>query len=306
MKAKATVPGAILPLNAVTLGRLVTNRKSPAEEFYDSNCLPDIVSNDNIIITSRNNFQEVLHSRLGTSTYSNLTAIIGSNYTLSNQEYILLESFSNKSYQLENSTNVFDHICADPGLRKWLLKMIGRRRSIYMIVGFQTITNASISCGSFSLKDTGGEITAPISIALPAALGVPIPILSDVLDVGVGKSRMEEHEVQTRFQAPGEMVYAVQYRKLEFSWFSSKKVEKASLGNSRWVFNVGVRGVGMEEEDVVDVHFVDEEGEDEDQVDYIEVLRGILDFQSGPVDLSTKDSNLGGKPEVQCSSPMSI
>ncbi|KAF3297400.1 hypothetical protein TWF132_007496 [Orbilia oligospora] len=267
---KATIPEALLPTNAVKLGRLVTNRKSPAEEFYDSSFLPDIISEDNIITTSRNNFQEVLRSTLGTSTYSNLTAIIGSNYNLKTQEYVLLESFSNKSYQLENSTNIFDHICADPGLRKWLLRMIGKRRNnIYMIVGLRTITNANISCGSFRLKDTGGEISAPISIALPAALGVPIPIISDVLDVGVGKSRIEEHEVQTRFQAPGEMIYAVEYRKLEFSWFSSRKVDKATLGNSRWMFNTGLRRL-EEENDVVNVHLAGEEAVEEGGGHYVE------------------------------------
>ncbi|KAF3077799.1 hypothetical protein TWF102_004638 [Orbilia oligospora] len=246
---KATIPETLIPTNAVKLGRLVTNRKSPAEEFYDSSFLPDIISEDNIITTSRNNFQEVLRSTLGTSTYSNLTAIIGSNYNLKTQEYVLLEN---------------------PGLRKWLLRMIGKRRNnIYMIVGLRTITNANISCGSFKLKDTGGEISAPISIALPAALGVPIPIISDVLDVGVGKSRIEEHEVQTRFQTPGEMIYAVEYRKLEFSWFSSRKVDKATLGNSRWMFNTGLRRL-EEENDVVNVHLAGEEAVEKGGGHYVE------------------------------------
>lgn len=83
---------------------------------------------------------------------------------------------------------------------------------------------------------------------------------------------MEEHEVQIRFQAPGEMIYAVQYRKLKFSWFSSKRIDNATFGNSRWLINIGVRGAGTEEKDVLDVHFADEEGEEESDGDYVEAL----------------------------------
>ncbi|KAK6513474.1 hypothetical protein TWF281_005098 [Arthrobotrys megalospora] len=85
-----------------------------------------------------------------------------------------------------------------------------------------------------------------------------------VLDVGGGVSKVEEHEVRTSFLAPGEMIYAVQYRKVEFSWFLSRDIDKATLRNSRWVLNIGVRSVeAVEEPDVVDAYLVSEPADGE-------------------------------------------
>ncbi|KAF3906300.1 hypothetical protein ABW20_dc0103146 [Dactylellina cionopaga] len=261
MKTKATIPATLIPLNAIALGRFVTNTKSPAEEFYDSNVLAN--NGDKVIITPRHNFREVLRCTLGTSTYSNLTAIIASHLSKNTVDYVHLESLSNQTYQLENSTDVFENICADPNARKWLLKMIGRRRSIYMVVGLETILNAEVSCGNLRAKEKGGEITVPVSAALAGALAIPIAI-PDVLDVGIGVNKKEDHEVQASFLAPGEMVFAVQYRKLEFSWLSSKDIDKTTLRNSRWVINLGVRSLEkLEENNVLDAHFASESGDAE-------------------------------------------
>lgn len=45
------------------------------------------------------------------------------------------------------------------------------------------------------------------------------------------------------FGAPGEQIYAVQYRKLRFNWFSSRHVDKAELErDNRWKVSLGLRG----------------------------------------------------------------
>ncbi|KAK6514398.1 hypothetical protein TWF506_008793 [Arthrobotrys conoides] len=257
MKAKATIPTTLLPFEAVALGRLVTNTKSPAEEFYDSEILRNIITSHNVLVTPRNNFREVLRCTLGTSTYSTLTAIISSHFSVGTQDYVHLESLANKTYQLENSTHIFENICEDLNARRWLTRMIGRRRSIHMIVGFETIIDAGVSYKTVKAEEKGGEIVAPVSTILTAALAAPIP-LTDTLDPSAGFSKTEGYEVQKSYFVPGEMVFAVQYRKLEFSWLSSRDIDKATLRKSRWMISFGVRRdtEKPEEKDVIDFHLV--------------------------------------------------
>ncbi|RVD89399.1 uncharacterized protein DFL_000410 [Arthrobotrys flagrans] len=260
------MPQALLPAEAVALGRFVTNKKSPAEEFFDSGLLSDNVRRSNVLVTLRNNFREVLRYTSGTSARSTLTTIVSSHSSFETLGCVQMESLVNKTYQLENSTAVFESICEDPGARKWLIKMIGRGRSIHMVVGFETIIDARVSFNNHQIKERGGEITAPVSSALTAALAVPFP-LTDVLDVGAGVSETKGCEVDTSFSAPGEMIFAVQYRKLEFSWLSSKDIDKATLRKSRWRINIGVRSLEkLKENDVIDARLEadspDAEGEE--------------------------------------------
>ncbi|EPS41016.1 hypothetical protein H072_5101 [Dactylellina haptotyla CBS 200.50] len=169
-----------------------------------------------------------------------------------------MEGLVNRTYQLKNSATVFENICEDTETRKWLKRMIDRRRAVYMVVGFETIIDARVSFKNLQTNEKGGELMAPVSTALTAALGIPIP-LTDVLDVGAGVSKTSGYGVETSFSTPGEMIFAVQYRKLEFSWLSSKDIDKATLRKSRWIINLGVRSVEESQvDDVIDVQFVDE------------------------------------------------
>lgn len=66
------------------------------------------------------------------------------------------------------------------------------------------------------------------------------------------------------FSSPGEQIYAIQYRKIKFSWFSSPKIEKSFLEpDNRWkvFWEAGTRGDESDEEeedDVLEVDFTDE------------------------------------------------
>ncbi|KAK6533573.1 hypothetical protein TWF694_002511 [Orbilia ellipsospora] len=258
MKAKATMPLALLSPEAVALGRFVTNTKCPAEEFHDSELILTKITSKNVHVTARNNFREVLRYTSGTSLHSTLTTIISSHSSFKALDHIQMEGLVNKTYQLENSTAIFEDLCEDPKVRKWLLKMIARGRSINMVVGYETIVDASISFNNHRTKKRGGEITAPISCALAASLAVPL-LLGDTLDVGVGASKTKGCGIETSFFAPGEMIFAVQYRKLQFSWFSSRDVDRATLQKSRWKINIGIRSLNsFQEDDVIDARLESE------------------------------------------------
>ncbi|KAF3918183.1 hypothetical protein ABW20_dc0104505 [Dactylellina cionopaga] len=266
MKMKATIPQTLLPPKAVALGRFVTNLKCPAEEFFDSGLLSNQVTRSNILVTTRNNFREVLEYTSSSLAQSTLTAIISLHSALGTLDRVQMESLINKTYQLENSTAVFESICEDPGARKWLIKMIGRGRSIHMVIGFETITDARVLLNNCQTKERGRDITIPVSAATAAAVAVPFPF-TDVLDVGAGVTEMKGSEVEASFFAPGEMIFAVQYRKLEFSWLSSRDIDKATLRKSRWRMNIGVRSLEkLEENDIIEARFETESPDAEGEV----------------------------------------
>ncbi|KAJ6261636.1 hypothetical protein Dda_4306 [Drechslerella dactyloides] len=148
MKMKATMPQTLLLPEAVALGRFVTNTKSPAEEFFDSGLLVNNVTRGNVLVTPRNNFREVLECTSGTSAQSALTTVISSHSTFETLDRIQIEGLVNKTYQLENSTAIFESICEDPGTRKWLIKMIGRGRSVHMVVGGKPLYDETTRCAT--------------------------------------------------------------------------------------------------------------------------------------------------------------
>jgi len=96
-------------------------------------------------------------------------------------------------------------------------------------------------------KELEGSVTVPAAV-VAAAAGAPIPIPLDFgLDVGASVSLATTAGEKMAFTAPGEQVFAVQYRKIRFAWFSSRYVDKAYLeeGN-RWKIYIMTRGESEE------------------------------------------------------------
>jgi hypothetical protein len=61
------------------------------------------------------------------------------------------------------------------------------------------------------------------------------------------------------------VVFAVQYCRVGFKWFSSRKVEKANLGEGRWKVHWGLRSKEeVEEDDIVEVVLEEEFDEKEE------------------------------------------
>jgi hypothetical protein len=67
----------------------------------------------------------------------------------------------------------------------------------------------------------------PVSTAL-AASGVVVPFTNTV-DPGFGSSCGTMGNEQRQFKAPDEQIYVVQFHRVCWTWFSSKKVDKMTL-----------------------------------------------------------------------------
>ncbi|KAK7536633.1 hypothetical protein IWX49DRAFT_593626 [Phyllosticta citricarpa] len=96
------------------------------------------------------------------------------------------------------------------------------------------------------------KVQAPLTLAATAA-GLPVPI-DGMLDVGAGANSSRTQSNNTRFTGPGEHIFAVQYRKLRFARFSSRKVEDTRLeGRNRWKMYLGARGDEDDSEETLSV-----------------------------------------------------
>jgi len=121
---------------------------------------------------------------------------------------------------------------------------------VYLVVGIKTLTDAYIKQGKSRALEAEASVEIPTTLAA-AAGGVVLP-LGDFLDVGAGVSRQKQDNEKISFVAPGEQIFGVQYRKLEFARFSGRDIDKASLelGNS-WKIYVEARGGEEAAEQVV-------------------------------------------------------
>jgi hypothetical protein len=244
------IPNRLLARDAVDLGRLVLDVNSPEQDYFDPKFSIDP---DAIIVRQQLNFSEILQRTSGSKLHSFLTTILAVSYFKRDEKHLLINSLRNTTYQLKNSSNVFERMCEMDLTKKWIEKAIGRGRSVYMIVGIQTLLDAELL--ELNVKEDGKafDVTLPVDSVVSAAAGVPIPLTN--LDVGGGRSWNDKCGTLANFIAPGEQVYAVQYRKVNFSWYSSKKLDKAALekGNRWKVYWLRSGGDEDEDEDDEDV-----------------------------------------------------
>ncbi|KJK66041.1 hypothetical protein P875_00021818 [Aspergillus parasiticus SU-1] len=143
-----------------------------------------------------------------------------------------------KTYYLDNSEQWFRDAAQQEEVRKWMERVIDEGESIYLVVGYHTVLYARIGMQRSKGKEIGGQLTAPISAGLLAS-GVAVPLGG-------------------LFEAPGEQIVAVQYRKVKFGFLSSRNVDTAVLNKvARRKPYDGPRYLYSEADDMVEVELED-------------------------------------------------
>lgn len=237
---------------SIQLGRLVLEPKYPSQDFYQ----PSLQSRD--VTTQRlENFHETLDRARTTRLEINLLSLL----TLAPSSAPKTSSATIRSplcaiHQLRDPVSYFRSACRGaPGVRSWLEAQARglHSSSVYLVCGLKTLTDAEVA-----VSRAGGarvEVSAgvPAAALLAGVAGVPGLLstgLSDAeLDLSVGLSLADEHGQTTGYTATGEQVFAVQYRKIKFSIFSSRSVDKAYLERGhRWKSFLGARaGDGVDD-----------------------------------------------------------
>lgn len=240
MLPTAVILNHLLPVGAVDLGRLVLNVWEPSQDFYQPKLLER-----NILVQRIERFTDVLSQIKDSRLHGSLTAAFSTVFSTRKHSSTSISSSTCITRQLQNSNDYFLELCQLAKARAWMESAVRRNLSVFLVVGVKTLTDADIKQKEERLRERSVDVEVPVMTVASAAMagaGMVLP-LGDSLDPSLGKSRTRTFDTKSEYTAPGEHIYAVQYRKVRFRRFTSCKVDHSSLeSGNRWKVYVGSRG----------------------------------------------------------------
>jgi len=227
----------LLSKDAIELGRFVVNPKYPEQESKQPATVPDGLKQ------TLTNFAASVEGGTATS-FKFILLKLRSLFKIASDHSSSLDTQTFINHQLKNSDTFFRLACKETEVRNFLESQARRRFGhVFLVCGFKTITDGHVENSRDQHSTVSGEATMSAQVASTIA-GVPLPIPPelDVDLVTVEGERSNQRREAVKYDAPGEQIFAVQYRKVNFSWFSTGKVDGAYLeSGNRWRL-YGARG----------------------------------------------------------------
>jgi hypothetical protein len=217
MPPSVSVFTSLQPAESVALGRLVIDIDKPWQEFCPSSNLA--ITGQNIAQKSSFFVREILNQSKGTGFLVKLTKFFTSFYKTDESSFFDIAASEATTYLLLNSGEYFRRVCSDSVTKSWLEEVIKQDWPVYMVVGIHTVKNAIVVHNADSLTMSNASAQVPVTLASTSA---GIPLTNDALDLVVDTSKYHSDGEASRFRTSEELVFAVQYRKVRFKWFSSK------------------------------------------------------------------------------------
>jgi hypothetical protein len=231
MSSSIFLPEFPLPANALKLGWLTLNAEYPYQDISKSK----LVAEEDVIIMRKENLFKLQEQSKDKGFQLAVTRILKAYYQKSDASTEQLRSPIATTYLLQNSGKWFGDLCKTEETQHFIESAIRQSRSIYLISGYHTLLDAQSDSGISAGRTVGGTATVPVGDIVAGAAGVLPGALGDTLDVSFGFGSSGNNRSREHFLAPGEQIFAVQYRKVRFNFFSTKQVENATLeGNHRW------------------------------------------------------------------------
>ena len=245
MVGKLLLQSHLLPIESVSLGRFVIDIASPQRRFHD----PVLKHPLQVSRYKQHDFEEHSQRYQSVNAESRFTQLLGLFRSVEGNSEAHVRATASIAHELCQWDAVFKNACATLATRKWIEDAIEDNQNIFFIVGFRTFVDPTASESLSKSSTKGGDVQLPASLVVEA--NVPGLALGGALDPGVtGSNTRAKHGVRS-FAIEGEMVYAIQYCKVKFKWYSSRKLETGSLGKTRWQVHWGVRTSELVVEDDV-------------------------------------------------------
>lgn len=264
-----------IPRDSIELGRLVLDVKYPNHDFCQPRVPLDYGHETPKTATSAGFLFGAGPSAVSTQRFENFhEAIEGASDRRLHASLLNVLSFSPSNpkntsatvtgplctiHELRDSTAYFAAACCEPRVRSWLEAQSRRPlQSVYLVCGLKTVTDANVELA----MSRGSEADFTVGVSgsqIATAAGMPVPLPSALgLDVEAGLHLRKDFREKSSYNATGEQVFAVQYRKVSFAWFSRSKVDRSYLerGN-HWQSTMNSRAVFEGEEDSVDAELGD-------------------------------------------------
>ena len=271
-----------LPLQAVRLGRLITNVDYPHQDFHD----PPASNPPKQLMTRRDAYSGTSQESTKSGFSSTLLSLMSLGFSKRAQQEVHISTERVQTYLLEQPRDWFKAATGLDETRKWLETAFDQGDDVFLIVGYHTVGDAKITQKTAQSREQGGQIDLPAGLTLAAA-GMMAP-MSKFVEVKLDGGRQEIGGATEQYCAPGEQVCGLQYRKLSHRFFSSS-VEGAKLSKApQWNSFSRMRHAADEDEGDTD----EDEDEDEDMVEVDMQEDGELDGEGTWDQETTSDGDI--------------
>ena len=201
--------------------------QEPHEDYWDPACVvtPEILKKPQL---RRLDVQNDVIDRGFTAELSSLASASRSNR---NTRLAAVTTEQSTIHQLANSGRWFKASLKDQETQKWIEEVIETGEDVYMVVGYQTMIDKRALGDTTRSKEFQGQVQLPVSEAASVSTDAVV-MFDDLADPGLD---IQRHSLRKQFVAASERMYAVQYRKVQFKWYSSRDLNRAALEKgSRW------------------------------------------------------------------------
>ena len=227
-----------IPVHLIKLGTLTTNIDQPYIESH----LPFEPQADEDFCEAYQTSYHGLVKRYRNSTLKpHLTQLLGLEFVSRADDDLLLEATSGHLYQLLQPSEWFGRLRSNDATRKWMMDAHKSHQKVYFVTGLRTFVDARVTRNNKEHSKKDFKTDVPVdTIVAAATTGLP---LSFGLDVGVKAGKKGGMKREETYETSNEHVYAIQYRKVAFKWFSKDEADSLCLDpKTYWHETTGFRG----------------------------------------------------------------
>ena len=269
MKSKLVLLNALVPVEEVPLGGLVSDLVSPQTNAYTT-MLPAEAKNFSSDVAE--DFGTTVASSRDDALRTNLTKLLKASSRLGAEESVQLSSAKCRSLELRQPRKTFAELCALPEARQWLELGVKEGDKSYLVVGYRTVLDATFESKASSTVQLSSDVTVPVSTI--ATGGADVLGVGAALDVGVGADHGRSKSDAVSFRSPGEKIWAIRYQKISFKPFKHRTTDTAYLEKPRWVMLTENRASATEEPEEVEADLDDLEEDDVEDSGLVEQQMG--------------------------------
>ena len=263
MRKVLVVPQLLVPRSQIDLGWLVLNKANPTQDYHT---LP-VPANSTVAVPSQELLTHLIRNK-STTLLAQLTRHLTANLGSYSDTTIKLSASQATSYFFKNSQEWYEAQRHNATTKQWLERAIERGEKVYVIIGLYTLHDVQVSGHSDKNTNIAGSSRVGLTDAVAmtsAAMATGAPHAArNVADAMIGVSGNATSKREQSWSTTGELVFAVQYRKIQFNWYFRRQVESSFLekGN-RWQVLWDTRGDNVEqdeaEEDILEAMMTDDE-----------------------------------------------
>jgi len=223
----------------VPLGTLVPDVRYPNQ---DALTVYEVLTKDKFSKRVQKNFNGLLDSDKQTSLKVQLTRLLTLSAKNSKKSNITLKAETGWIYELLQPKALFKELCGKDEVRVWLREGLETQQDSYFVVGVRTFENAAVAKGLKSTKGLDVAGSVPVGEAVKANFGVNP---GDAADLAAKVENTETENAEESFETEGELVYAIEYRKIIMK---KRQPDTPILSNENvWRYYSENRVAGVEE-----------------------------------------------------------